>query len=119
MSQFQEVAIQDMLTLINNNSAFKGDIADWLTGEMAIPGARVFLAKLPPVNMHRKVGPIRSKTRLNFYSSAPDAAPLRFMDSRRPPANCKLEELGDEAIILVVDPIAATANGVSLRVEAS
>jgi len=119
MPEFKELTIKDAYDLFKTNSAFRGDIADWLIKDPAVPDAKVFEAKLPPVNMHRKVGPIKLKTRLDFFSSAPSFSDLRFKDSKKPPSHCKLEELGEEAVILVVKPSPQVPDGVNIRVEAS
>ncbi|HXI61812.1 MAG TPA: metallophosphoesterase [Pyrinomonadaceae bacterium] len=119
MPEFKELTNKEAYDLFKTNSAFRGDIADWLFEEPALPDAKVFEVKLPPVNMHRKVGPIKLKTRLDFFSSAPRFSALRFKDSKKQPSQCKLEELGEEAVILVVKPSAQVPDGVDIRVEAS
>jgi hypothetical protein len=119
MSQFKELTANEAHDLFRTNSAFRGDIADWLIERPLGSGAKVFEAKIPPVNMHRKLGPIKWKTRLNFFTSAPSFSDLRFKDSRNPPSTCKLEELGEEAVILVVKQFPEVADGVNITVEAS
>ncbi|HEY0348716.1 MAG TPA: hypothetical protein VGC60_11245, partial [Pyrinomonadaceae bacterium] len=119
MSQFKELTTGEALDLFRTNSAFRGDIADWLITDPLGSGAKVFEAKLPPVNMHRKLGPIKWKTRLSFSTSAPSFSNLRFKSAGNPPSTCKLEELGEEAVILVVKPFPEVADGVNITVEAS
>lgn len=118
MSDFEEKTKQETLNLINDNSAFRGEIADWLKSELADPDVKVYVAHVPPVKMHRKVGPFRPKTRLSFSSSAPQKARLRFKDSAKAPTDCKIDELGEEAVVLVVDR-GSVSGGVDVRVEAS
>src|SRR5437660_7388591 len=119
MAQFKELTIAEALDLVNSSSAFRGNIADWVAGWLIAPGAKVFVANVAPVNLHRKIGPIRRRTTLNFFTSAPAASDLRFKDSTKNPATCKLQDLGDEAVILAVWPSEITADGVSVSVEAS
>jgi hypothetical protein len=119
MSQFKELTTGEALDLFRTNSAFRGDIADWLITDPLGSGAKVFEAKLPPVNMHRKLGPIKWKTRLSFSTSAPSFSDLRFKSARNPPSTCKLEGPGEEAVILVVKQFPEVADGVNITVEAS
>jgi len=118
MSDFQQKTKEETLRLVKESSAFRGEIADWLKLELADPEVRTYVAEVVPVNMHRKIGPFRPRTKLTFSSSEPQRTRLRFKNSKRPPTECKIVELGDEAVILVVDA-AAISGAVSVRVEAS
>ena len=117
MAQFKEISNQDAIDLVRGSSAFKGDFADWLVGEVSCDNPRIYLKQVSPVRMHRKLGPIRLRTKLNFALSTRQGVRLRFRDGARTPANCKLEDLGDEAVVLVVD--IARPEGVSVQVDAS
>ena len=117
MSQFQELSTAKAVEFVRNGPAFKGDFTDWLLSEIATGEARTFMARVVPVKMHRKIGPFKIKTRLNFALSMREGVTLRFQDAGKTPANCKLEDLGDEAVVLVVDP--ALADGVQIEVEAT
>jgi len=118
MSDFQQKTKEETLRLVKESSAFRGEIADWLKLELADPEVRTYVAEVVPVNMHWKIGPFRPRTKLTFSSSEPQRTRLRFKNSKRPPTECKIVELGDEAVILVVDA-AAISGAVSVRVEAS
>ena len=117
MSQFKELSNQDAIELVRDSPAFKGDFADWLIGEILCDDPKIFLKRVHPVKMHRKIGPIRLKTKLNFALSTRQGVRLRFRDGAKTPANCKLEDLGEEAVVLVVD--AVPPDGVSVQVDAS
>ncbi|HWP53005.1 MAG TPA: hypothetical protein VN476_02670 [Pyrinomonadaceae bacterium] len=117
MSQFEELSPAQAGEFVRSGPAFKGDFTDWLLNEIATGEARTFIAREAPVKMHRKIGPLKFKTRLNFALSIREGVRLRFQDAGKTPANCKLEDLGDEAVVLVVDP--APAEGVQIEVEAT
>jgi hypothetical protein len=117
MSEFQELSTAQAVEFVRNGPAFKGDFTDWLLSEIWTGEARTFMTRVAPVKMHRKIGPLKFKTRINFALSIREGVRLRFQDAGKTPANCKLEDLGDEAVVLVVDH--APADGVQIEVEAT
>lgn len=117
MSQFQELSTAEAVELVRSGPAFKGDFTDWLVSEILTGDAKTFTTRAAPVKMHRKIVCLKLKTRLNFSLSIRDGVKLRFQDAARTPANCKLEDLGDEALVLVVDQ--APAEGVQIEVSAT
>ncbi len=116
MNNYQEMTNEEALELVIDSSAFRGEIQDWLKSELDDPDAKTFVEYVQPVKMRH--GPLRRKTKLTFSSSNPQATKLRFKDSAKSPTACKIDELGDEAVILVVDP-GSVSQGVSIGVEAS
>ena len=69
MSQFQELSTAKAVEFVRNGPAFKGDFTDWLLSEIATGEASIFMARVVPVKMHRKIGLFKFKTRLNFALS--------------------------------------------------
>lgn len=116
MSQFQELSREGAIELVRDSPAFKGDFADWLVGEISIGNPKCFIKHVLPVKMHQKIGPITWKTRLRFALSTRRGVRLRFRDGARTPAVCKLDELGEEAVVLVVDEV--PSDGVNIQVDA-
>jgi len=116
MSQFQELTREGAIELVKDSSAFKGDFADWLVGEFSSGNPKTFIKHVLPVKMHQKIGPIKWKTRLRFALSTRQGVRLRFRDGTRTPAVCKLDEIGDEAVVLVVDSV--PPDGVNIQVDA-
>ena len=116
MTDFQELATDVAIDLACTGSAFKGDFGDWLVGEISRDNAKTYLAQLPPVKMHRKFGPIKTKTRLSFALSTRQGVQLRFKDTLMPP-KCTLDEMGEQAIVLVTQ--GTPTEGLSVEVDAS
>src|SRR5262245_43847940 len=116
MTDFQELATDVAIDLACTGSAFKGDFGDWLVGEISRDNAKTYLAQLPPVKMHRKFGLIKTKTRFMFAHSTRHGVQLRFKDTLMPP-KCTLDEMGEQAIVLVTQ--GTPTEGLSVEVDAS
>ncbi|HJZ82453.1 MAG TPA: hypothetical protein VKD91_18970, partial [Pyrinomonadaceae bacterium] len=113
MADFQELEPGVAIDLVCSSAAFKGEFSDWARHEIESDNARTYVAQLPPVKMHR-FGPF--KTHLTFALSTRQGVQLRFKDTLTP-ADCKLDEMGEQAIVLVAK--GAPVAGVSLAVDAS
>lgn len=118
MNHFQELMRDDAIQFTRDSPAFKGDFADYLISEILTGSARTFVTQARPAKMHRRIGPLKFKAKLIFSLSKRDAGVrLRYREGLRSPTPCKLEDLGEEAVVLVLEQ--AAAEQVSLRVETS
>jgi hypothetical protein len=114
-SHFIPFSRDEAIGFVSTNMAFTGEFADWVLGQVSANNAKIFVAHLAPIKMRRNVGPFKRNTRLKFTFSPSSAASLRFKNSEKTPEECRLEDLGEEAIVLVLDD---APDGVKLKVNA-
>lgn len=118
MTPFNELTAEKARDFVRDNMTFTGDFADWVVGEISTGNARIYVGGLAPIKMHRKIGPFKRKTRLRFTISGDRNARLRFKDRDKTPKAYRLDNVGEEAIVLVVEAGAANQSAVSLKVNA-
>lgn len=114
---FEQFATQKALGFVNNDIAFRGDFADWMTQEIKTGDPQVFVANLAPIKLHAK-GFLNPKNRLTFTITPNVDTRLRFKDVGKTPDSCELDNLGPHVVVLVLGQT-ATQPGVDLIVEAS
>src|SRR3954467_6959691 len=117
MNHFQQLLEEDALDFVQDSPAFRGDFSDWVKLEICQGEAKTFTTQARPAKMHRKIGPLKFKTKVTFSLSTRQGVRLRFKDGLQSPTPCKLEDLGEEAVVLIVDQ--APPEGVTVRVDTS
>lgn len=115
MSQFHRLTKEGAIEFVRDSSAFKGDFADWIVNEISTGNPTIFIKRVNPVKMQRRIGPIKWKTRIRFALSTRTGVRLRFKDGSQTPAVCKLNEMGEEAVVLAVDDV--PHEGVNIQVD--
>src|SRR5215510_16036437 len=114
-SPFQELTAEQALDLVRNNMAFTGDFADWVANEISTGAPRIFALEIAPIRLTRPILGFKRKTRLRFTFDRSSGALLRFRNTDQTPDVCRLDELGQEAIV-IVNNVGAQNAGVTLTV---
>lgn len=117
---FEQLTSERAEKLIDTDVAFAGGLADKIRKEFSEGNPDVSVAVLPPVSLHRKMGPFKRRTRIQFQfvSNGHEDTKLLFGNRENFQSNktYQLEALTHEAIVLVVGP--SGKSGASLTVTA-
>src|SRR6185436_15005925 len=100
---FEQLGADEARNLVNRTMAFTGMFADWILDEISQDDPSIFVVTLPPIKLHRKIGPFPRRTRLTFKITANRKYQLRF--GHRAPVQTnqpyRLDTIGQEAVVLL------------------